>query len=129
MHGLEEPWLWADENSNISCPQAPDPQDPPVAPTPEQDVWPESRWAQFLDDWHTSYREQPVTAAALVANGHVRLHLPRTAYGDAHAIHLEEWLGQRADTSIGRYTIRRRDITEGESARWLVLSTEDATGT
>ncbi|MER8233203.1 hypothetical protein [Streptomyces sp. NPDC094049] len=126
MHGLDEPWRWADEASNLSCPQAPHPLDTPSTPKPLADVWPEERWASFLDHWHAAHAE-PLASDDLINDHDLRPYLPRTTYGDYHAFHLDNWLTHRAGIDCDGYTvIQAGPPRPGEPNRWRVTRTESA---
>ncbi|MEV7675897.1 hypothetical protein [Streptomyces sp. NPDC088752] len=125
VHGVEEPWLWADETNNISCPQAPHPQEAPAAPSPLPDIWPERLWELFLEYWYAGHQaSQPVTVLDLIDDISLRPYLPRTTYGDYHPVHLERWLSQRAGTEYGGYTlVQAEDPAPDGTARWQVTRT------
>lgn len=129
VHGPDEPWRWTDDYNSLSCPQAPHPLDIDDDPAPQLDVWPENRWAVFLEQWHRAYGTDPVTAGALTRDLTLRPYLPRTTYGDFHAVHLEHWFEQRAGADCAGYTLEQDgETTTDDTRRWRVTRPSDAAG-
>ncbi|MEU8892977.1 hypothetical protein [Streptomyces sp. NPDC048442] len=126
VEGPDSPWRWVDSHSNLSCPQAPDPLAAPAAPAPEEDVWPEQRWACFFSDWFSLYASAPLTTGQLVAETHLRTYLPRTTYGECHPAHLDSWFDLRCDSTCGKYTLRRaEDDAQSDAPRWYLQPSSD----
>ncbi|MFL4910690.1 hypothetical protein ACJ6WF_48275 [Streptomyces sp. MMS24-I2-30] len=127
VDGPDEPWRWTDDYNSRSCPQAPDPLADPGDPVPEQDVWPEKNWAVFLKQWHGFHGSEPVTASQLTRDMSLRPYLPRTTYGDFHAVHLTAWFQSRADTDCSGYVLRRAgETTTDDAQRWYVAPAQAA---
>lgn len=122
VYGSDEPWRWTDDYNSRSCPQAPDPLDSPQSPAPEEDVWPENRWATFFERWYRLYGTEPVTGGELTRDLELRPFLPRTTYGEFHAAHLDRWFVARAETACSGYILSASagDTTADDAPRWRV---------